>query len=114
MSDQLVLKLRSRPVLPRAYALHPPSPNPFNARTAIQYDLPEAGEVRLVLYDTLGRVLRRLVVGRTEGGVHRAIWDGRDEAGRPVASGVVWCRLEVRTMHGRRTYVETRKVLLLR
>jgi len=51
--------------------------------------------VRLGVYDVLGKKLRALVDGKMGSGLHRAIWDGRDEGGREVSSGVYVVRLDV-------------------
>jgi len=108
MSEQTVLKLNSAPPLPETSALHLPFPNPFNPQTVIRYDLPEPGDVRLTIYDILGRVVRRLVEGKREGGYHRVTWDGRDDAGHPVASGVYLCRIVAGE------YTSVRKMVLVR
>ncbi|GEM_PF-1402283 len=74
--------------LPDKYALRQNFPNPFNPVTTIQYDLPSAGDVQLVIYDILGREITTLVNGRMEAGFHQIRWDGRDRMGEKVASGV--------------------------
>jgi hypothetical protein len=89
-------------------SLHANYPNPFNPATQIAYELPEAGEVRLVIYNTLGQEVRALVQGRQEAGYYRVTWDGRDAAGRQVSSGLYFYRL---TSGG---FVETRKMMLLK
>jgi cytochrome c peroxidase len=63
-------------------------PNPFNAETVVQFELPQAGEVELMVYNALGQRIRRLATAFLPAGAHRAHWDGRDEAGREAASGV--------------------------
>lgn len=78
-------------------------PNPFNPMTTIPYELAEAGRVELAVYDVAGRRVRGLVSRFEEPGMHRAIWDGRDEAGMPVPSGVYYYRLEIgKTVLGRK------------
>ncbi|MGH7726908.1 MAG: FlgD immunoglobulin-like domain containing protein [Candidatus Eiseniibacteriota bacterium] len=69
-------------------------PNPFRGETTIQYSLPRAATVRLVIYDVTGRAVRTLVSGVEEAGQRRATWDGRDEGGSLAASGIYICRLE--------------------
>ncbi len=97
--DQKVLKqayqtLTGAPVpSPAAPALLPNRPNPFNPRTTIAYDLPRAADVLLTVHDLAGRRLRTLAQGRRAAGRHEAVWDGRDAAGRGLASGVYVCRL---------------------
>lgn len=63
-------------------------PNPFNASTAISVALPAAGEVDIRVYNVLGQVVQSLFSGYRPAGVHRLAWDGRDQSGRAVASGV--------------------------
>ena len=73
--------------------LHPARPNPFNGHTLIPFETECGGEVDLVVVDLLGRALRTLARGHRPAGAHRAAWDGRDEAGRAVATGVYLLRL---------------------
>ncbi len=94
--------------LPSAYALSQNSPNPFNPATQIAYELPEAAEVRLVVYNALGQEVRALVQGRQEAGYYRVTWDGKDAAGRQVSSGLYFYRLMGSG------FAETRKMLLLK
>lgn len=76
-------------------ALLPVAPNPFNPMTSIPYDLPRAAAVRLTIHDAAGRLVRTLIADTREmPGRHVAPWDGRDEAGRTVGSGVYFCRLD--------------------
>lgn len=63
-------------------------PNPFNPRTTIRYSLPAAVDVQLVVYDALGRRVRTLVAAGQNAGAHDVSWDGSDDAGRQVPSGV--------------------------
>jgi hypothetical protein len=85
------------------------APNPFNPSTVIHYQLPTAAEVRLDVYDVLGRRLRTLEHGATrKAGPHAVRWDGKDDAGREVASGVYFYRLEAAGE------VVTRKMVLMR
>jgi M6 family metalloprotease-like protein len=80
-------------VLPAAYALAQNFPNPFNPSTTIRYDVPAAGRVRLEIYDVRGRVVRALVDGSVTAGYHQVVWDGRDDAGRSMASGLYFYRM---------------------
>ena len=98
--------------IPTACALLQNHPNPFNAQTVLRYSLPAPGWVRLAIYDLLGREVRRLSDGRQDAGHHSAFWDGRDESGRKVGSGLYLYRLVVEGQG--RDVVRTRKMLLLR
>jgi hypothetical protein len=69
-------------------------PNPFNPHTSIEYSLASTGEVVLRVFDATGSLVRTLVSERQgEVGVHHAAWDGRDDDGRPVASGTYLAEL---------------------
>ncbi len=81
-----------------ALTLGPNRPNPFNPRTVIPYELPAAREptrVRLLILDVAGRVVRTLVDDRQGGGMYRVEWEGRDDRGEAVASGVYFSVLDV-------------------
>ncbi|OPX25074.1 MAG: hypothetical protein B1H02_02235 [Candidatus Latescibacteria bacterium 4484_107] len=69
-------------------------PNPFNAETLLGFALPQATSVKLVIYDVLGQRVRTLADGEMPSGVHRVVWDSKNEAGREVSSGIYFCRLE--------------------
>jgi hypothetical protein len=80
--------------LPVPTALHANHPNPFNPTTTIEYTLGAAGAVRLDVFDAAGRHVRSLVDRHEARGGHRVTFDGRDDDGRPLASGVYLYRLE--------------------
>ena len=80
-------------VAPDGYLLSPSYPNPANPSALIPYELPEAGEVSLVVYNALGQPVRVLVQGFQPAGDYKATWRGRDDYGRPVSSGVYLYRL---------------------
>ena len=83
-------------------------PNPFNPGTVIEYQLPEALDVNLTVYDANGRHVRLLVEDRMPAGPNSVRWDGKDDAGKDVATGVYFCRLQAGAVS------QTRKMLLLK
>jgi hypothetical protein len=83
-------------------------PNPFNPSTRISYSIDRDARVRLAVYDVGGRLVRTLADEPMPAGTHVADWDGRDDEGRAVASGVYFYRLQA----GKRTL--TRKALLIK
>ncbi len=93
---------------PQGFAPLQSSPNPFNASTAIRYRLAETSEIRLSLYNLLGQEVRRLMDGEMPAGAHLALWDGRDDSGRPMASGVYLCRFRAED------FTQTKRIVLLR
>ncbi len=78
------------PELPSAgYRLHPCYPNPFNPSTTISYELPGAGAVDLKIYDVAGRLVKSLMDREhIKAGRHEVTWNGRDESGRSVSTGI--------------------------
>ncbi|UCH63940.1 MAG: T9SS type A sorting domain-containing protein [Fidelibacterota bacterium] len=78
---------------PAAFALRGPYPNPFNPVSTIQYDLPQATYVSLTIYNILGREVVRLVDDYMEPGYHYTQWNGRNQLGHSVPSGIYIARL---------------------
>jgi flagellar hook assembly protein FlgD len=86
---------KKKVTLPDALQFFPNYPNPFSDQTTLEYVLPDPGQVRLAVYDVLGRQVRVLVDENQKAGRHTVPWDGRDESGRRLASGVYLARLVV-------------------
>ena len=80
--------------MPGALALLGNHPNPFNPQTTIGFALPSDQDVTLRVYSARGALVRSLLRGPQPAGLHRAVWDGRDDRGQGVASGVYFYRLE--------------------
>lgn len=80
--------------LPQGFHLAQNYPNPFNPATMIQYELPHASQVNLAIYNLLGERVRTLVDAQEPAGMKQVTWDGRDEHGERVSSGVYLYRLE--------------------
>ncbi len=100
-------------LIPEETALHRNYPNPFNPETWIPYQLAEAAEVTLTIYDMNGGVIRRLAVGHRAAGMYqsrsRAIyWDGRNQLGESVASGLYFYTLTADE------FTATRRMLILK
>jgi len=77
-----------------ALTLHGNYPNPFVGSTTIEFDLPEATDVRLEVFDLMGRTVTTLVDGLMDAGNHRTTWDGTLSTGQGAASGVYILRLK--------------------
>jgi hypothetical protein len=93
---------------PRAFALGSARPNPFRAATSIAFDLPRAELVRLTIYDAAGRLVRVAADGLHAAGEHQVSWDGRDRAGRRVAQGIYFARMEAGE------FLATQRLLVIR
>jgi len=85
----------SPPLSSRVTRLLPNHPNPFNPATTVSFDLAREGRVQLLIFDTRGRLVRRLLNETRDAGRHELVWDGRTDAGAPLASGVY--RLQLRS-----------------
>jgi len=88
--------------------LLPASPNPFNPQTRLQFTLKSADDVTLRIYDIHGRLVTTVIDGQQSPGLHEALWDGRDDNGRQVASGVYFAALNANQR------VFTRKLVMLK
>jgi hypothetical protein len=95
-------------VAPARYALMQNHPNPFNPSTTISFDLPAMAKVSLKVYDVAGRLIRTLTDREWDAGRHSIAWDGHNESGSSVASGIYFYRLESKDFSG------TKKMVLLR
>ena len=73
---------------PASFVLQQNYPNPFNAETRIRFQLPWATQVKFAIYNLLGNEVRTLMQNHLDRGIYEAQWDGNDDAGRPVTSGV--------------------------
>ncbi len=93
---------------PVRYHLAQNFPNPFNPSTTIRYDIKKAGKVSLKIYNTLGQEVRTLVNGYRTAGNQTVIWDGKNNQGKSVSSGIYFYRLEAGS------FVKTMKMLLVR
>ncbi|MCG8607451.1 S8 family serine peptidase, partial [bacterium] len=95
-------------LVPDSYALKPNYPNPFNPSTTIEYDLPNNEHVILAVYNTLGQLVRTLVDAEQPAGGHRINWDGTNQGGRPVSTGVYFYSLRTEN------FSKTLKMILMR
>ena len=84
----------SREGLPATCELDQNYPNPFNAGTVIRFSIPTATKATVTIHNLLGQTVRKLVDERIEAGVHSARWDGRNDAGQRMSSGVYVYRLQ--------------------
>jgi|GEM_PF-2423637 len=94
--------------VPTSFMLEQSFPNPFTLSTTIRFQLAKAVDVRLSVFDMLGRRVRTLAEGAFSAGVHERIWDGRSDAGMPVSSGLYLYHLEAGS------FIQTRQMTILR
>ncbi len=106
---EATLKTGGSPIgMVTTYRLHPNYPNPFNPTTTIRYDLPKAVRVWISVYNLNGREVRHLVDEYSTPGFYDVVWNGRDQAGRSVTSGVY---IAIMYADGK---ILTRKMVLLK
>jgi len=94
--------------VPTVFALHQNSPNPFNPTTSIKYDMPKAGDVQIAVFNVLGQRVTDLINGYQEAGSHEVVWNGKDDAGSSVASGIYFYRIKTSE------FSDTKKMLLMK
>jgi flagellar hook assembly protein FlgD len=92
--------------IPDSYSLEN-FPNPFNPSTVVRYELPEATNVDLVVFDIAGRKVARLDSGYRRAGTHTISWNARDDKGRQIASDIYLLRIQAGT------YLKTIKMIYL-
>jgi hypothetical protein len=103
------LSLPINPVtVPTTFALRQNSPNPFNPATRISYDLAQAGDVRVTVFNVLGQHVNDLVDEYQEAGSYEVVWNGKDNNGASVASGIYFYRIKTTE------FSDTKKMLLLK
>ena len=94
---------------PEVYALRNNFPNPFNPETTLKYDLPEAGDVKLEVYNMLGQVVRTLVNEHQTAGRYAVQWDATNGHGQSMSSGIYFYRVQVEG-----EFTDVKKMLLLK
>jgi hypothetical protein len=94
--------------LPTEFALSQNVPNPFNPSTQIQFALPKDAQVNLSVYNVLGQHVKTLVNDMMRAGMQNVTWDGTDNTGSVVASGVYFYKLSAGD------FSDTKKMLLLK
>jgi len=83
------------PAIPTDFVVHQNYPNPFSATTQIDYALPKAVRVEIVVYNLVGQKVRTFVAENQGAGRHSVVWDGTDNAGTRVTSGVYYYKVTV-------------------
>jgi len=104
----LVTAVQKQPSLPTQFGLDQNYPNPFNPTTVISFDVPKPSAVRIVVYDILGKEVRTLVNNTMSPGTYHVTWDGLNDEGRQVSSGIYFYRMEAGS------FVSMKKMLLLK
>jgi len=101
-------RLLADELLPRTFALHQNYPNPFNPATTMQYDLPKDCYVKITLFNILGQKVRTLVDGYQSAGYRSVVWDGKNQFGKDISTGVYFYLMEAEDFH------KSKKMLMLK
>ena len=110
-ASEVVIKADEQ--LPFRFTLAQNYPNPFNPTTAISYQLPGSGTVRIKIFDLQGRLVKTLFSGSQQAGAYTVCWDGRDMHDRPVAAGVYLYQIEFVDAGGKKT-IQSKKMSLVK
>ena len=94
--------------MPTSFSLYQNFPNPFNPQTTIQFSIPNQSNVALEIYDIAGKKVKTLINERLDTGFYTINWDGKNEYGENVSSGIYFYILKAGN------FKETRKMLLNR
>ncbi len=97
------------PLEPVQFSLQQNYPNPFNPKTTIHYSLPKKSQVEIFIFNAIGQRVRKLYTGIENAGHHDIEWDGKDDLGQSVSSGVYICRLKASE-----ELIATRKMIILK
>jgi hypothetical protein len=100
--------------IPAGFALHANYPNPFNPTTQIAYDLPEASNVRLSVYNVLGQEVARLVDGAIGAGYQTVEWNSATNSGLALPSGIYFYRLKATSLTTGKEFHDVKKMVLIK
>jgi len=100
--------------VPLDYMLYQNYPNPFNPGTEIRFDIPEYSSVKIIVWNVLGQKVKTLVEANLDPGRKSVKWDGRDEQGNPVGSGVYFYTMYAKSLEDGREFTMTRKAILMK
>jgi hypothetical protein len=96
------------------YSLEKNYPNPFNPSTTIKYNLPVDSRVALKIYDIMGREVKTLVNEDNSMGYKEIIWNGKNDSGELVSSGIYICRLRALPIEGGNVFEKNEKLVLMK
>jgi hypothetical protein len=96
-------------LVPEKFSLSQNHPNPFNPSTVIEYQVPKASKVKLLIYDMLGREVATLVDGVNDAGYHTVTFDGSR-----LTSGIYFARIIASPLSGEQPFVQVRKMLMIK
>ena len=108
------LSINGSDLIPENINLSQNYPNPFKGSTIIPFDLPESRYVVINIIDVKGRKIRTLIDGNQSSGFNSVLWDGKNEDGDEVSSGVYFYQINVKSNSSNKSYIKTKKLIKLR
>ena len=100
--------------LPENFDLYQNYPNPFNPTTTIVYSLPQKSSVEITIYDLQGREIKSLTRSAQSAGYQKVVWDGTNDYGKPVSSGIYVYRVRVSSLENGKTFNKSAKMILMK
>jgi flagellar hook assembly protein FlgD len=97
-----------------AFALDQNYPNPFNPSTTIQFAIPKQASITLRVYNILGQEVATLVDESKPAGYYEMVWNGHNQSGNVISSGVYFYRFEAKPVDGGDTFASLKKMLMLK
>jgi hypothetical protein len=102
-------------IVPLNYMLYQNYPNPFNPGTKIEFEVPEYSNVKLIIWNSLGQKVKEIYSGAVDPNRYSVYWDGKDENGVSVASGIYFVTMYARSLEEQgREFTMTRKMILMK
>ena len=108
------LKIDARALVPDVFDLKQNYPNPFKASTTIEYDVPEAQQIVIRIFNVRGHLVRTLVEEEQSPGYKLIVWDGTNDDGDQVSSGIYFCQMYTPSNPNGGRFVRTKKMLRLK
>ena len=106
--DSIYTTISTADLLPNSYRLEQNYPNPFNPTTTIRYQIPQSEPVKLDIYNVRGQLVRALIRQQQNAGYHVVKWDGRNDQGNLVSSGLYFYKIQAGS------FSQTRRMMLLK
>jgi hypothetical protein len=113
-TEQTATSVADRENAPEYFRIYPNYPNPFNPSTTIAYSLPEKSSVVITIFDLQGREIKSFAVGAQSAGYQKVVWNGTNQRGNSLSSGVYVYRVNASSLTDGKTFVKSAKMLLLK
>ena len=113
-TEQTATSVAERENSPEYFRIYQNYPNPFNPSTTIAYSLPEKSSVEIKIFNIQGREIKSFIVGAQSAGYQRVVWNGTNDRGSTISSGVYIYRVRALSLESGKTFDKSAKMLLLK